>query len=93
MQATIDIILWFLFFYPGIIALIWAGTYFAAMSYRFNEHSVSSPEGPIIWPLKMVIPVAGFFIALQGVAEVLRCIVALKTGQWPERFEDVQEAP
>jgi len=93
MQATIDIILWFLFFYPGIIALIWSGYYFAAMSYRFNEHSVSSPEGPIIWPLKVVIPVAGFFIALQGVAEVLRCIVALKTGQWPERFEDVQEAP
>jgi len=44
-QATIDIVLWFLFFYPGIIALIWAGTYFAEMSYRFNEHSVSSPDG------------------------------------------------
>ena len=92
-QAWLDLCLWFLFFFPGIIALMWAGSYFAEMSYRFNEHSVSSPEGPIIWPLKMVIPVAGFFIALQGVAEVLRCIVAIRTGQWPERFEDVQEAP
>ena len=82
-----------MFFYPGIIALIWSGYYFAEMSYRFNERSISSPSGPIIWPLKIVIPVAGFFIALQGVAEVLRCIAALKTGAWPERFEDVQEAP
>jgi TRAP-type mannitol/chloroaromatic compound transport system permease small subunit len=92
-QASIDLALWFVFFYPGILALIWAGFYFARMSYSFNEHSVSSPEGPIIWPMKMVIPIAGFLIALQGAAEVLRCLVALKTGHWPERFEDVQEEP
>lgn len=92
-QASIDLTLWFAFFYPGILALIWSGYNFAAISYSFNEHSTSSPEGPIIWPLKVVIPIAGFLIALQGAAEVLRCLVALKTGYWPERFEDVQEEP
>ena len=40
-----------------------------------------------------MIPIAGFFIGVQGIAEVLRCIVAMRTGHWPERFADVQEQP
>jgi TRAP-type mannitol/chloroaromatic compound transport system permease small subunit len=63
------------------------------MSWRFGERSMMTPGGPPIYPFKIVIPVAGFFTVLQGIAEVLRCVIALKTGVWPERFEDVQEAP
>jgi len=91
-QAALDLLLYVVFFFPGIIALVWAGYHFAAMSWRFGERSVMAPSGPPIYPFKTVIPIAGFFIAVQGIAEVLRCIVALKTGSWPERFEDVQEA-
>jgi TRAP-type mannitol/chloroaromatic compound transport system permease small subunit len=63
------------------------------MSWRFAERSMMTPGGPPIYPFKTVIPIAGFFMVLQGIAEVLRCLVALKTGAWPERFADVQEAP
>ncbi len=28
---------------------------------------------------------------LQGVAEILRCILCLRTGTWPARLEDVEE--
>lgn len=92
-QATLDLVLWLLFFFPGIVALIMAGSSFAEMSWRFKERSPTSPSGPFIYPFKTVIPVAGFFIGLQGIAEVLRCLVALHTGRWPERFTDVQEQP
>lgn len=91
-QATIDLILFFVFFFPGIIALIWAGYYFAEMSWRFGERSMLTPSGPPLYHFKTVIPVSGFFIALQGVAEVLRAIIARRTGRWPDRIEDVQEA-
>ncbi len=92
-QATLDLVLWFVFFFPGIIALMVAGYYFAEMSWRFRERSPSSPGGPPIYPFKTVIPIAGFFIGLQGIAEVLRCLVAIRTGRWPDRFADVQEQP
>jgi TRAP-type mannitol/chloroaromatic compound transport system permease small subunit len=92
-QAALDILLYAVFFFPGIISLVVAGYYFAEMSWRFGERSMMTPGGPPIYPFKIVIPVAGFFTVLQGIAEVLRCVIALKTGVWPERFEDVQEAP
>jgi TRAP-type mannitol/chloroaromatic compound transport system permease small subunit len=92
-QATLDLILFIVFFFPGIISLVVAGYYFAEMSWRFGERSMLTPSGPPLYHFKTVIPVSGFFTALQGVAEVMRCILALRTGRRPERMEDVQEAP
>jgi TRAP-type mannitol/chloroaromatic compound transport system permease small subunit len=92
-QAALDILLYAVFFFPGIISLVVAGYYFAEMSWRFGERSMMTPGGPPIYHFKAVIPIAGFCMILQGIAEVLRCVMALKTGVWPERFEDVQEAP
>jgi TRAP-type mannitol/chloroaromatic compound transport system permease small subunit len=91
-QAALDLVLYLVFFFPGILSLVWAGYRFAEMSWRFAERSMMTPGGPPIYPFKAVIPVAGLFMVLQGIAEVLRCVIALKTGAWPERFADVQEA-
>ena len=90
-QALLDLILYLLFFMPGIIALVWSGRDFAEMSRAFNERSASSPGGPIIWPFKYVIPIAGALMLLQGVVEVIRCLQALRTGEWPPRLSDVEE--
>lgn len=90
-QAGIELVLFFLFFFPGVLALIYAGWGYGTEAFRIREVSVNSPAGVPIWPLKMMIPVAGFFLALQGVAEVLRCLLCLKSGQWPPRLHDVEE--
>jgi TRAP-type mannitol/chloroaromatic compound transport system permease small subunit len=92
-QAIVDLILFFVFFFPGVLALVWAGYYFAEMSWRFGERSMLTPSGPPLYHFKTVIPISGVFIALQGVAEVMRCLIAIRTGRWPDRIEDVQEAP
>jgi TRAP-type mannitol/chloroaromatic compound transport system permease small subunit len=90
-QALLDLILYFVFFVPGILALCYAGFYFAKESWLINEHSNVTADGPPIWQFKMVIPVAGALIMLQGVAEIVRCIVCLKEGEWPSRLKDVSE--
>jgi TRAP-type mannitol/chloroaromatic compound transport system permease small subunit len=90
-QAGLDIALYLMFFYPGIIALVWAGTEFASMSWAMNERSSYSPGGPPLYHFKTVIPVAAALLALQGVAELLRCILCLRDGHWPPRLGDVQE--
>jgi TRAP-type mannitol/chloroaromatic compound transport system permease small subunit len=90
-QAKIDLILYFVFFFPGIIALIYAGWKFAHFSWLINEKSPFSPDGIIVWPVKMLIPVTGVFMTLQGIVEVLRCIQCLQTGEWPPRINDVEE--
>ena len=90
-QATLDLILYFVFFIPGIAALIYAGTDYAADSWRIAEHSNVTADGPPVYHFKSVIPIAGALVMLQGIAEITRCIVCLKTGVWPSRLKDVSE--
>lgn len=90
-QAGVDLVLYFLFFFPGILALIFSGYDFAALSWRLNEHSSFSPNGPPLYHFKSLIPVAGVLLFLQGIAEVIRCVLCLKLGEWPARFHDVEE--
>ncbi|HEV8472576.1 MAG TPA: TRAP transporter small permease subunit [Methylomirabilota bacterium] len=90
-QASLDLILYFLFFIPCMIGLIYAGSDFAADSWRIGEHSTITAEGPPVYHFKTVIPVAGALVMLQGLAEIARCILTIRTGQWPARLEDVEE--
>lgn len=90
-QAKMDLVLYFLFYFPGILALIYSGWEYFHLSYLLNERSAASPNGPIVWPFKAVIPITGVLMLLQGIAEVLRCIVCLRTGDWPQRLHDVEE--
>jgi TRAP-type mannitol/chloroaromatic compound transport system permease small subunit len=90
-QAAFDLVLYFLFFVPGILALIYAGVDYAGDSWRIHEHSTVTADGPPMAPFKSVIPIAGALVMLQGVAEIVRCVICLKTGVWPERARDVEE--
>ena len=79
------------FFLPGILALAYAGFGYAAESWRIAEHSTVTADGPPVYHFKTVIPIAGTLVMLQGLAEIVRCFVCLRTGAWPARLEDVEE--
>ncbi len=91
LQAGLDLTLYILFFIPGVVALCWAGYRYAGESWAINEHSNITAEGPPIYPFKTVIPVAGLFLLVQGFAEIARCVICLRKGDWPSREEDVEE--
>ena len=90
-QAALDLALYILFFLPGIVALVYAGVEYAGESWRIHEHSNVTADGPPVYHFKTVIPIAGGLVLLQGLAEILRCVVCLKTGAWPERLKDAEE--
>jgi len=90
-QATIELILYFIFFYPGVTALIIAGYGYAHDSFGYKEVSVNSPVGVPIWQLKALIPLAGAMLFVQGLAQVTRCILCLRDGVWPRQLHDVEE--
>jgi TRAP-type mannitol/chloroaromatic compound transport system permease small subunit len=90
-QATIELVLYFIFFYPGVTALIIAGYGYAHDSFGYKEVSVNSPVGVPIWQLKALIPAAGTMLFIQGIAQVIRCILCLQTGRWPKQLHDVEE--
>jgi TRAP-type mannitol/chloroaromatic compound transport system permease small subunit len=90
-QATVELILYFIFFFPGILALVFAGWKYASRSYGFQEVSVMSPAGMPIFQFKMIIVAAGVLLIIQGIAQVFRCILALRRGEWPQREEDIEE--
>ena len=90
-QAMLDLVLYIMFFIPGILALIYAGYSYAGDSWRIGEHSNVTADGPPVYPFKTVIPIAGSLVMLQGIAEIIRCIVCIRTGEWPSRLHDVSE--
>ena len=90
-QAIFDLILYIVFFIPGVIALAYAGYGYAADSWRILEHSSITSDGPPIYPFKTIIPIAGVVLLAQGIVEILRCVVCIKEGEWPSREQDVEE--
>ncbi len=94
-QATVELTLYIFFFFPGILALIWAVADYASESWSYNygtgEVSINSPANVPISQFKTVLPIAAALLLLQGMAQVCRCIVCLKTGEWPAHIEDVEE--
>jgi TRAP-type mannitol/chloroaromatic compound transport system permease small subunit len=90
-QASLDLVLYFLFFIPGVAALAYSGIDFAHMSWQLQERSSVTPGGPPLYHFKTVIPIAGALVLLQGIAEIIRCVLCLRTGQWPRRAHDVEE--
>jgi hypothetical protein len=84
-------VLYVVFFLPGIAALIYSGYVFAGESWHINEHSNVTANGPPVYQFKAIIPIAGVLVMLQGVAEIVRSAVCLKTGVWPSRLHDVAE--
>ncbi len=90
-QAGLDLFLYIVFFIPGIAALIYSGWIFAVESWQINEHSTVTADGPPVWQFKLMIPFAGLMVMIQGIAEIMRCVVCLRTGVWPSRLKDVSE--
>lgn len=90
-QAGVELVLYFLFFFPGVLALVFAGWKYAGRSWRYLEVSSNSPAGIPIFQFKTVIVAAGVLLFLQGIAQVFRCIICLRTGEWLRAAEDVEE--
>jgi TRAP-type mannitol/chloroaromatic compound transport system permease small subunit len=91
MQASMDLALYVVFFLPAVGAWIYSGWGYAAASIRFREVSIFSPAGVPVFPLKTLIPVTGVLLLLQGIAEIIRCILCIRSGRWPQRLHDVEE--
>src|SRR5687767_6831406 len=90
-QAMVELVLYIIFFFPGVLALCLSGWDYGWGSMKIRESSVNSPAGVPIWPLKMMIPFGAGLLALQGLAEVLRCIICIRGNEWPARLHDVEE--
>jgi TRAP-type mannitol/chloroaromatic compound transport system permease small subunit len=90
-QASMDLLLYIIFFLPAVLAFIYSGWNYAAMSIRFREVSIFSPAGVPVFPLKTLVPVTGVLLLLQGIAEIIRCVICIRDGAWPQRLQDVEE--
>jgi TRAP-type mannitol/chloroaromatic compound transport system permease small subunit len=90
-QAKVELVLYFLFFFPGVTALVLSGWKYAARGWRFVEISVNSPAGIPVFQFKTVIVAGGILLFLQGIAQVFRCIICIRTGEWVRAVDDIEE--
>ncbi len=90
-QAAMDLALYVVFFLPAVLAFMYSGWWYARASIRFREVSIFSPAGVPVFPLKALIPITGALLLLQGIAEIIRCILCIRSGEWPQRLHDVEE--
>jgi len=89
-QATLDLILYFVFFLPGVTAMTYAGWHFFTDSLAIREQTFSADALPV-YPFKFIIPLAGGILLLQGIVEIVRCIICIREGAGPSRERDVEE--
>ncbi|NNG03482.1 MAG: TRAP transporter small permease subunit [Inquilinus sp.] len=90
-QAKVELVLYILFFFPGVTALVLSGWKYAARSWGYGEVSVNSPAGIPIFQFKTVIVAAGILLFIQGIAQVFRCILCIREGKWTRAVEDIEE--
>ena len=90
-QASLDFFLYLIFFFPGMLALFWYGAEIASDSWRYKEVSWNSPARIQVYFFKTLIPLAGVLLIIQGIAELMRCWIAIRTGVWTRRLPDVHE--
>ena len=90
-QASIDLVMFILFFLPGVAALTWSGYDYFKDSLAIREQTFNADPLPL-YPFKLMIPLAGGLVLLQGLAEIVRCVICIRTGQWPERLQDAEES-
>ncbi len=90
-QAKVELVLYFIFFFPGVLALIFAGWKYASRSWRYFEVSVMSPANVPIFQFKTIITAAGILLLIQGIAQVFRCIICIRENAWPKHMEDIEE--
>ena len=91
MQAAMDLALYVVFFLPAVMAFMYSGWLYARASIQFREVSIFSPAGVPVFPLKTLIPITGALLLFQGVAEIIRCVLCIRSGRWPQRLHDVEE--
>ena len=89
-QATLDLVLYLLFFLPGVVAMTWAGWSFFMESLAIREQTFNADPIPL-YPFKFFIPLAGAILLLQGLVEIARCVICIRQGAWPSRGQDVEE--
>jgi len=90
-QAWVELVLYIIFFFPGILALVITGWKYAARSWRFVEVSINSPAGIPVFQFKSILVLAGILLVIQGIAQVFRCIICIRTGEWLAHEEDIEE--
>ena len=89
-QASLDLILYFLFFLPGVVAMTWAGWRFFTEALAIREQTFNAVPLPV-YPFKFIIPFSGAILLVQGIVEIARCVICIRDGEWPSREEDVEE--
>ena len=90
-QGYIDLVLYFIFFFPGVLALAFYGYEYASLAWKIKETSWNSPAQIQIYMAKSLIPAAGILLVIQGISEVCRAIICIQTGHWPARMVVAEE--
>jgi TRAP-type mannitol/chloroaromatic compound transport system permease small subunit len=90
-QAKVDLVLYLLFYFPAVFAMVFTGARYSFESARILESSVNSPAGVPVWPLKLIIFVGGITLLIAGISEIMRCLLCIRDGAWLSRGDDVEE--
>jgi len=82
-QASIDLALYLLFYFPGLTGAVWACYKYAYKSWSQMEKGMDTAWMPLLGPIKTVLLIGLVLLLIQGISEVLKCVYAVKHRRWP----------
>lgn len=83
-QGRIDFVLYVVFYFPGLLVLLWASSDFAWTAIEQGERGMDTAWMPVLGPIKSALPIGVALLLFQGVSEVLKSWYAATRGRWPQ---------
>ena len=89
-KGIIDSIAYIVFFFPSIFVFLLVSGAEGWYSFEIGETSEQTPWRPILWPFKMVVPLACLLLLIQGISETIKSLYAARLGIELEHKEKVE---
>jgi TRAP-type mannitol/chloroaromatic compound transport system permease small subunit len=89
-KGMIDSIAYLVFFFPSLLVFLVISGQEGWYAFTIGETSEQTPWRPILWPFKMVVPLAILLLLIQGVSETIKSVWAARTGIELEHKEKVE---
>ena len=89
-KGIIDSVAYIAFFYPALVVFLLVSWNEGWYAFTINETSEQTPWRPVLWPFKMVVPLAVLLLLIQGISETIKSVYAARLGIELEHKEKIE---
>ncbi|NBT70486.1 MAG: TRAP transporter small permease subunit [Betaproteobacteria bacterium] len=89
-KGWIDTVAYVALFFPALMLLFWVGMEEFNHAFAISERSEQTVWRPLLWPMKLAIPISFLLLMIQGISELIKAWFLARTGKELDHREKVE---